>query len=210
MPQRDRSGPSWLMPLRVQSDRGTFRSIGACRNLGCTYSMYNQTRQVFPGRWNEVWFHRFPSPPFGSLFILFHLAHFFSLLFFHVFPCFISCRLISFLLLRTHGSALSMYTHHLLSTQALGRPGLCNEVVVIGCPCALGSFSLQPHTPLSHLVSSLCLHSFVSLRTRSHICSDLSASRLPSGRGVFSALSVSAVSTIYLGSAESFGGLRSS
>ena len=33
--------------------------------------------------------------------------------------------------------------------------------VLIGCPCALGSLSLQPHTPLSHLVSSLCLHSFV-------------------------------------------------
>ena len=37
-------------------------------------------------------------------------------------------RLISFLLLRTHGSALSLYVQHLPLTQASGRPGLCNEV----------------------------------------------------------------------------------
>ena len=60
--------------------------------------------------------------------------------------------------------------------------------VVIGCSCALGSFSLQPHTHthtlLSRLVSSSCLHSFVLLRAHSHFCPDLSASRLPWGRRV--------------------------
>ena len=57
--------------------------------------------------------------------------------------------------------------------------------VVIGCSCALGSFSLQPHTPLSRLVSSSCLYSCVLMRAHSHICPDLSTSRLPSGRHVY-------------------------
>ena len=121
--------------------------------------------------------------PFSSFF---PLTPSFSLLFFHVFPCFMSCHLISFLLLRAHGWALSMYMHNLLSTQVLGPPSLTRRWFVIGCPCALDSFSLQPHThtPLSRFVSSSCLHSFVSLRIHSHICPDLSASRLPSGRRV--------------------------
>ena len=130
------------------------------------------------------------------LFILFPLdALLFYFFFFHVFPCFMSCHRISFLLLRTHGSALSMYMRNLLSTQALGRPAqvLTMRWVVIGCSCALGSFSLQPHTPLSRRVSSSCLHSFVFLRTHSHFCPDLSASRLPSGRRVCVTLGITGI-----------------
>ena len=37
-------------------------------------------------------------------------------------------HLISFFLLRAHGSALSMYVHNLALTQVSGRPGLYNEV----------------------------------------------------------------------------------
>ena len=100
-----------------------------------------------------------------------------SSLFFHVFPCFMSCHLISVLLLRAHGLALSMYMHNLLSTQVLGPPFLTMRWFVIGCPCALDSFSLQPHTPLSRLVASSRLRSFVLLLTvRANVC--VSASRL--------------------------------
>ena len=88
-----------------------------------------------------------------------------------------SCHLISVLLLRAHGLALSMYMHNLLSTQVLGPPFLTMRWFVIGCPCALDSFSLQPHTPLSRLVSSSRLRSFVLLLTvRANVC--VSASRL--------------------------------
>ena len=108
--------------------------------------MYIQTRQVFLGRCNEVWLHRFRSPPFGSPFHPFPFTYFFSLLFFHVFPCFMSCHLISFLLLRAHCLGPSLYMHNLLSNQASGRQVFIMRWVVIGCSCALGSFSLQPHT----------------------------------------------------------------
>ena len=159
-------------PPRGQSDRSTFRFIGTCRNLG-TYSMYIQTRQVFLGRWNEVGFLRFPSPPFGSLFILFPVTRFFFL-FFSFMSSLASCPVIS---------SLSFFCVH------TARPLVCTcttyvqirfqvaqvftmRWVVIGCSCALGSFSLQPHTHtlLSRLVSSSCLHSFVLLRALSHIC----------------------------------------
>ena len=58
--------------------------------------------------------------------------------------------------------------------------------VFIGCSCALGSLSSQPHThtPLSRLVPFSCLHSCVLLRAHLHFRSGLSASRLPSGRRV--------------------------
>ena len=92
-----------LTPQRGQSDRSISRFIGTCRNLGCTYSVYIQTRQVFLGRWNEVWFHRFPSPPFGSPFT-FSPSHTSFPLSFHVFPCFMSFHLTPFVLLRVQRS----------------------------------------------------------------------------------------------------------
>ena len=101
MPLRDRSGPSWLN-ASTWSERPKYllRFIGTCRILGCTHSAHTLTRQVFLGRCNEVWFHRFPSPPFG--FPLFHPLPLHTLLFplsFHAFPCFMSCHLTPFFLL---------------------------------------------------------------------------------------------------------------
>ena len=104
------------------------RFIGTCRDLGCTYSVYIQTRQVFLGRFNEGWLHRLRSPPFGSLFILSPLHT--SFLFFSFMSSLASCHLISFLLLRAHCPALSLYMHNILSNQVSGCPGFYNEV---GC-----------------------------------------------------------------------------
>ena len=79
------------------------RLVGVCRELRCTHSAYTLTRQVLLGLCNEVWFHRFPSPSFGFPLHPFSPSHTsFSLLFFHVFPCFMSCHLTPFFLLRTH------------------------------------------------------------------------------------------------------------
>ena len=58
--------------------KASLRFIGTCRDLGCTYSVYIQTRQVVLGLCNEVWLHRFRSPPFGSPFHPFPFSHFFS------------------------------------------------------------------------------------------------------------------------------------
>ena len=69
------------------------RFIGTCRDLGCTHSVYIQTRQVFLGRCNEVWHHRFRSPPFGSPF--------------HPFPFTYFCFLFSFM-----SSCLHVWSSH--------------------------------------------------------------------------------------------------
>ena len=99
------------------------------------------------------------------LFILFPFTHFFSLLFFHVFPCFMSCHLISFLLLRAHRLALSLYMRNLLSSQVSGRPGFCNEV---GCHRLFLRtwfiFIATTHT----LVPSCPLHVFILLSYCAH------------------------------------------
>ena len=51
-------------------------------------------------------------------------------------------HLISFLLLRTHGSALSLYVRNLPLTQVSSRPGLYNGVgfQFIACPRTFGLF----------------------------------------------------------------------
>ena len=54
------------------------RFIGTCGSLRCTYIVHTSTRQVYLGCYNEVWFHRFPSPPFGSPFTFPLHTHFFS------------------------------------------------------------------------------------------------------------------------------------
>ena len=105
------------------------------------------------------------------LFHPFPFTHFFFFSFLSCLPVFMFCHFIAFLL-----------RAHFRSPRSLQFP---MRWVLIGCPCALiGSLSFPPHTPLSGLVSSSCLHSFVFLRTHSHICPDLSASCLPSGRRV--------------------------
>ena len=53
--------------------------------------------------------------------------------------------------------------------------------VFIGCPCALGSLSSQPHTPLSRLVPFSCLHSFVLLRAHLHFALPLALLASPRG-----------------------------
>ena len=161
--------------------KASLRFIGTCHDLGCTYSVYIQTRQVLLGRCNEVWLHRFRSPPFGSPFHPFPFTHFFSLLFFHVFPCFMSCHLISFLLLRAHCPALSSHMRNLLSSQVSGRPGFYNEV---GCHrlflCTWFLFIATTYI----LVRSCPLHVFILLSYCAHIhTSALTLVRLASPRG---------------------------
>ena len=109
--------------------------------------MYIQARQVFLGRWDEVWFHRFPSPPSGFPFSSFSLDTL-LFVFFPFMSSLASCPVIS---------SLSFFCVH------TARPLVCTRTtyfqlrlqvaqvltmrwVVIGCSCALGSFSLQPHT----------------------------------------------------------------
>ena len=144
--------------------KASLRFIGTCHDLGCTYSVYIQTRQVFLGRCNEVWLHRFRSPPFGSPFHPFPFTHFFSLLFMSSLA---SCPVIS---------SLSFFCVH------TARPLVCTcttyfqirfqvaqvftmRWVVIGCSCALGSFSLQPHTFLSRLVPFMSSFFCLTART---------------------------------------------
>ena len=71
-----------------------------------------------------------------------------------------SCHLISFLLLRAHRPALSLYMHNLLSNQVSGRPGFYNEV---GCHRLFLRtwflFIATTHT----LVPSCPLHVFILL-----------------------------------------------
>ena len=106
MPLRDRSGQRWQplgKPYVVAANKACSRFIGTCRTLRCTYIVHTLTRQVFLGRRNEVWLHRFPSPPFGSLFTL-SPSHTSFPLSFHVFPCFMSFHLTAFVLWRVQRS----------------------------------------------------------------------------------------------------------
>ena len=120
------------------------------------------------------WVHCDPSPPqvhifnqlcigslmrcgfIGSLFILFTLyTSFLSCP-----PVFMSGHLIlSFV--GTHMSpGLRVYVHNLLQPRFQVAQVFIIRRVFIGCPCALGSLSSQPHTPLSRLVpmsSFFCL-----------------------------------------------------
>ena len=71
MPLRDRSGQRWQpsgKPYVVAATEVCSRFIGTCPNLRCTHSAHTQTRQAL-GASDEVWLHRFSSPPFGSPFI---------------------------------------------------------------------------------------------------------------------------------------------
>ena len=86
------------------------------------HSVHTLTRQVYLGLCNEVWFHRFPSPSSGSS--LFHPFPLHILLFplsFHVVPCFMSCHLTPFFLLRATVRALVCTG---TSTVHLGHLGL--------------------------------------------------------------------------------------
>ena len=106
MPQRDRSGQRWQpsgKPYVVAAAEACSRFIGTCWRLRCTYIVHTLTRQVFLGCCNEVWLHRFPSPPFGSPFTL-SPSHTSFPISFHVFPCFMSFHLTPFVLLRVQRS----------------------------------------------------------------------------------------------------------
>ena len=114
MPLRDRSGQRWQpsgKPYVVAATKACSRFIGTCRTLRCTYIVHTLTRQVFLGRCNGVWFHRFPSPPFGSPFHPFPFTHFFFLCLFM--SSLASCPFISLLsfFCAYNGPGLSVYAH---------------------------------------------------------------------------------------------------
>ena len=113
MPLRDRSGQRWQptgKPYVVAATEVYLRFIGTCRDLGCTYSVYIQTRQVFLGRFNEARLHRFSSPPFGSPFIPFP-SHTLVSFFLSCPPVFMSGHLILFFVCAHIGPGLSVYVH---------------------------------------------------------------------------------------------------
>ena len=147
--------------------KASLRFIGTCRRLRCTYIVHTLTRQVFLGCYNEVWFHRFPSPPFGSPFTL-SPSHTSFPLSFHVFPCFMSFHLTPFVLLRVQRSGPWRVRAHLLPTQVSGRPGFDNEVSSV-VPVHLVSLSSQPHTLLSRRLPSHVFILLSLLRAHLHI-----------------------------------------
>ena len=113
MPLRDRSGQRWPpsgMPYVVAATEVCSRLIGTCRLLRCTHIVHTQTRQVFLGRCNEVWFHRFPSPPFGSPFLP-SPSHTFVSSFLSCPPVFMSGHLIPFFVCAHIGPDLSVYVY---------------------------------------------------------------------------------------------------
>ena len=136
--------------------------------LGALTAFTFKRGEVYLGMFNEVWLHRFSSPPFGSLFILSpsHTRLFSSFL--SCLPAFMFCHLISFLFLCTHGPSLSMSARNLLQPRFQVAQVFTMRWVFIGCPCALGSLSSQPHTALSRL-SPFHVFTLVVLSTHLHI-----------------------------------------
>ena len=68
-PLGDHSGPSsppcWHGASKVtRAVKAFLRSIGTCWSLRGTHSRTLLIRQVYLGRFNEVWPRRFPAPPF--------------------------------------------------------------------------------------------------------------------------------------------------
>ena len=98
----DQSNQPFWHGVRGRSGRSLSKAHWSRRRLRCTHNMYILTRQVFLGRCNEVWFHRFPSTSFGFPFHHFPLH---TLLFLLLsFMSFMSCHLTPFFLLRAHQS----------------------------------------------------------------------------------------------------------
>ena len=168
MPLRDRSGQRWQpsgKPYVVAATEVCSRFIGTCRDLGCTYSVYIQTRLVFLGRFNEVRIHRFSSPPFGSPFIP-SPSHTFVSSFLSCPPVFMSGHLILFFVCAHIGPGLSVYVHfYRFQVAQVFTMKWASSVV----PVHLVPLSFQPHAPLPRLVLLSCLHFLVSCtRTRAH------------------------------------------
>ena len=132
-----------------------------------SYTVHTLTRQVFLGCCNEVWAHRFPSPPFGSLFIL-SPSHTSFPLSFHVFSWFMSFHLTPFVFCAYNGPGLSVYANIYfqlrfqvaqVSTMRFHRLSLCIWFLLH-----------HNHTHFCPVSSSFsCLHPFVlAARTFAH------------------------------------------
>ena len=89
-------------------------------------------------------------------------SHTFFSSFFSRLPVLMSWQFIPSFFCAHSGPALSVYVHNYITLNPGFRsPRSENEVGFIVCPCALGSSSLKPRTPLSCLVLFSCLHPFV-------------------------------------------------
>ena len=86
------------------------------------------------------------------LFILFPLHTLLLSSFLSCPPVFMSGHLILSFVCTHMGPGLSVHVHHLLQPRFQAAQVFTMRWVFIGCPCALGSLSSQPHTPLSRLV----------------------------------------------------------
>ena len=151
-------------PKFVQGSLGPVPFSGA--HTACTC----KPGEVFLGASNEVWFHRFSSPPFGSPFIP-SPSHTFASSFLSCPPVFMSGHLILFFVCAHIGPGLSVYVHfyihsHRFQVAQVFTMRWASSVV----PVHLVPLSFPPHAPLSRLVLLSCLHSFVSCaRTRAHL-----------------------------------------
>ena len=138
------------------------------------------------GASNEVWFHRFSSPPFGSPFIP-PPSHTSVSSLLSCPPVFMSVHLILFFVCVHIGPGLSVYVHFYIPLNTGFRSPRSLQITMrwasSGVPVHLVPLSFQPHAPLSRLVLLSCLHSFV---LRVHTCTLVLtlALRLPSGRRV--------------------------
>ena len=90
----------------------------------------------------------------------------------HLFSSFLSCLPVFMFVISSlsffcaHTACLSMHVHNLLQPRLQVAQVFTVRWVFIGCPCALGSLSSQPHTPLSRLV--LPFHVFTLLSCCAH------------------------------------------
>ena len=177
---RPRACRTWSQrPKFVQGSLEPVPFLGAHTAYTCKLG------EVFLGVSNEVWLHRFSSPPFGSPSHSFPFTHLLFPLFFHVLlpSCLVISSFSSFA--RTLVPALvCTCTSTYFQTQVSGRPGLYNEVGFIGCPCALGSPFIS--TTRFFVPSRPLVMSSFSCLLGAHTCTSALtlASRLPSGRRV--------------------------
>ena len=145
------------------------------------YTQHVHVQRGLPRFTNEVWLHRFSSPPLGSPFHPFPLYTLMFSSFLSCPPVFMSGHLILSFVCTHMGPGLSVYVHNLLQPRFQVAQVFIMRWVFIGCPYALGSLSSQPHTPLSRLVPLFMSSFFCLVACTLTLCPTLSASRLPSG-----------------------------
>ena len=163
MPLRDRSGQRWQPSGKPWSQRPKFvqGSLEPVPTSGAHTALTLKRGMSLGVSIYEVWFHRFSSPPFGSLSPLpLHIL---------LFPLFLHVLLSSCLVISSFSSFACTLVPALVCTCTLHTCKHRLQVAQVftmrwassGVPVHLVPLSFQPHAPLSRLVLLSCLHSFV-------------------------------------------------